>query len=97
VDERLVCAREVATGYGPADLLVLDESGTVGIVEWKLATNSEMKRTVVDNCLSAAHLETLGLARLSVCHSTRDADDRVSPEPRPGGTGDRESALARRR
>lgn len=54
VGRRLVAAREVGTAYGPADLLVLDEEGSIAIVECKLERNAEIKRKVVGQLLEYA-------------------------------------------
>lgn len=54
VGTRLITAREVPTTYGPADLVVLDEAGNIGIVECKLQRNAEIKRKVVGQLIEYA-------------------------------------------
>jgi len=60
-----VLGREVALGSGRADLLAVESSGRLVIVEVKLATNSEARRAVLAQVLSyAAYLQSFQPAQL---------------------------------
>lgn len=50
----VILGREVHLGSGYADLLAIDPTGDVAIIELKLASNSEAKRAVVAQVLSYA-------------------------------------------
>lgn len=65
-DETWWCwGREVETEVGPIDVLLVSESGRIGIVETKLAYNPEGRRKVVAQVLDyAAHLAGVGVAQL---------------------------------
>ena len=53
-DERVVYAREVRFGSGPVDLVGIGSSGSVTIMECKLARNDEIKRKVIGQVLDYA-------------------------------------------
>ena len=53
-DERVVYAREVRVGSGPIDLVGIGSSGSVTIMECKLARNDEIKRKVIGQVLDYA-------------------------------------------
>lgn len=52
--ERCVVAREVHLGEGFADLVAVDADGEITVVECKLHTNQDMRRTVVGQLLAYA-------------------------------------------
>jgi len=53
-DVHVVFAREVATGSGPIDLVGVGSSGSITIMECKLAKNHQIKREVVGQVLDYA-------------------------------------------
>ncbi len=53
-DRHVVYAREVSTGSGPIDLVGIGSSGSITIMECKLARNRQIKREVVGQVLDYA-------------------------------------------
>jgi len=49
-----VAVREIQTGSGPLDVLVIDVDGQITLVECKLASNSEIRREIVGQVLDYA-------------------------------------------
>lgn len=49
-----IAVREFATGIGPADLVVVDTTGALTVIECKLATNSDIRREIVGQVLDYA-------------------------------------------
>lgn len=47
-------AREFHTGVGPSDVVVVDQDGSVTVVECKLASNVEIRRKIVGQVLDYA-------------------------------------------
>ncbi|MGY2075034.1 hypothetical protein [Blastococcus sp. SYSU DS0828] len=47
VSAEAIAVRELATSVGRADLVVVDSDGTITIVECKLATDADIRRTIV--------------------------------------------------
>lgn len=54
VSERAVACREFLSGVGPADVVILDESGELTLVECKLTTNPQIRREIVGQVLDYA-------------------------------------------
>jgi hypothetical protein len=54
VSERAVACREFSSGVGPADVVILDESGDVTLIECKLTTNPQVRREIVGQVLDYA-------------------------------------------
>lgn len=54
VGERAVACREFSSGVGPADVVILDESGELTLVECKLTTNPQIRREIVGQVLDYA-------------------------------------------
>ncbi|SET21985.1 hypothetical protein [Geodermatophilus poikilotrophus] len=52
--ENAVALREFSTGVGPADLVIVDGTGTITVVECKLARNQEIRRTIMGQVLDYA-------------------------------------------
>jgi hypothetical protein len=47
VGEDAVACRELQSGAGPADLIVVDQAGGIALVECKLASNREVRREII--------------------------------------------------
>lgn len=74
-----VLGREVRLGAGWADLLAVESSGRLVIIEVKLAGNAESRRAVVAQVLSyAGYLQGLDPAQLE--------SQVLAPHLAPGGT-----------
>jgi len=54
VSSEAVACREFSSGVGPADVVILDSSGDVTLVECKLATNPQVRREIVGQVLDYA-------------------------------------------
>lgn len=54
VGPHALAAREFSTGVGPSDVVVVDQDGTVTVVECKLASNAEVRRKIVGQVLDYA-------------------------------------------
>jgi hypothetical protein len=54
VSERAVACREFSSGIGPADVVILDESGDLTLIECKLTTNPQIRREIVGQVLDYA-------------------------------------------
>lgn len=58
-----IAVREFSTGVGPADLVIVDANGSVTVVECKLASNAEIRRTIIGQVFDyAARLAELSPA-----------------------------------
>jgi len=58
-----IAVREFSTGVGPADLVIVDASGSITVVECKLATNQDIRRTIMGQVLDyAARLSEMSSA-----------------------------------
>ncbi|MGY1840253.1 MULTISPECIES: hypothetical protein [unclassified Modestobacter] len=47
VSQAAVAVREFSTGVGPADLVIVDADGSITVVECKLASNADIRRTII--------------------------------------------------
>ncbi|MCZ2817870.1 hypothetical protein [Modestobacter sp. VKM Ac-2984] len=54
VSKTAVAVREFSTGAGPADLVIVDADGSITVVECKLATNADIRRTIIGQVLDYA-------------------------------------------
>lgn len=54
VSARAVACREFSSGVGPADVVILDESGDLTLIECKLTTNPQIRREIVGQVLDYA-------------------------------------------
>lgn len=54
VGPHALAAREFSTGVGPSDIVVVDQDGSVTVVECKLASNAEVRRKIVGQVLDYA-------------------------------------------
>ncbi len=54
VSERAIACREFSSGVGPADVVILDESGAITLVECKRAANPQVRREIVGQVLDYA-------------------------------------------
>lgn len=54
VSNRAVACREFSSGVGPADVVILDESGDLTLIECKLTTNPQIRREIVGQVLDYA-------------------------------------------
>lgn len=54
VSARAVASREFSSGVGPADVVILDESGDLTLIECKLTTNPQIRREIVGQVLDYA-------------------------------------------
>jgi len=54
VGPHALAAREFSTGVGPSDVVVVDQDGSVTVVECKLASNAEVRRKIVGQVLDYA-------------------------------------------
>ena len=54
VSHRALAAREFHTGVGPSDVVVVDQDGTLTVVECKLASNAEVRRKIIGQVLDYA-------------------------------------------
>lgn len=54
VSNRAVACREFSSGVGPADVVILDESGELTLIECKLTTNPQIRREIVGQVLDYA-------------------------------------------
>lgn len=52
--EKAVACRELQSGVGPADVVVIDADGTLTLVECKLASNREVRREIIGQVLDYA-------------------------------------------
>lgn len=85
------CA-EFRTASGPADLVIVDDDGTITLVECKLTSNSQVKRAVVGQILDyAAALWKISVDRFDEAWSMRTG----APLLRDDGSGPKRDVLAR--
>lgn len=54
VSEQAIACREFSSGVGPADVVILDESGAITLVECKRAANPQVRREIVGQVLDYA-------------------------------------------
>lgn len=54
VSPAAIACREFSSGVGPADVVILDESGDLTLVECKLTTNPQIRREIVGQVLDYA-------------------------------------------
>lgn len=54
VSSEAIACREFSSGVGPADVVILDATGDVTLVECKLATNPQIRREIVGQVLDYA-------------------------------------------
>jgi hypothetical protein len=54
VSDRAVACREFSSGVGPADVVILDESGDLTLIECKLTANPQIRREIVGQVLDYA-------------------------------------------
>ncbi|WP_369134635.1 hypothetical protein [Modestobacter sp. I12A-02662] len=63
VSAEAVAVREFSTGVGPADLVIVDVDGSLTVVECKLASNADIRRTIIGQVIDyAARLAELAPA-----------------------------------
>ncbi len=75
-EAHVVFARELSTGSGPIDLIGIGSSGSITIMECKLAKNHQIKREVVGQVLDyAASLWESDIATLSEAFRARSGSD----------------------
>lgn len=80
VGPHALAAREFSTGVGPSDVVVVDQDGSITVVECKLASNAEVRRKIVGQVLDyAARLWRMPLtdfdARWKQCSAGRGVLD----------------------
>jgi hypothetical protein len=54
VSSEAVSVREFGTGVGPADVVIVDTDGSITVVECKLASNADIRRTIIGQVLDYA-------------------------------------------
>lgn len=60
ISTEAVALREFSTGVGPADLVIVDVDGSITVVECKLASNADIRRTIIGQVFDyAARLSEL--------------------------------------